>query len=255
MQQDRVHFMDEVRGFAVFCMVFYHAFFFLGEIAGIRFFRQAFDFFTPLEPMFAGAFIFISGISSRLSKSNLKRGLRLAAIAAGLTLVTAFLLPALGFSDCEIWFGILHFLACAILLFALLQPALDRVPPFAGILGCAVLYPFFAGIPEGVLRYGELVVLRLPDALYRTNWLVPLGFYNSTFASADYFPLLPDSFIFLAGAFCGAICLQRGFPAWSYPQRVRFFGFLGRHALPIYLIHLPAVAGISAAVQAIMNMK
>ena len=255
MEQRRVHFMDEMRGFAVFCMVFYHAFFFLGEIAGLRFFTQAFDFFTPLEPLFAGAFIFISGVSSRLSKSNLRRGLRLAAIAAGLTLVTALLLPALGFADCEIWFGILHFLACAILLFALLRPALDRVPPVAGLLGCAVLYPFFAGIPERVLRYGELVVFRLPDALYRTNWLVPLGFYNDYFASADYFPLFPDLFIFLAGAFCGAICLERGFPAWSYPQRVRFFGFLGRHALPIYLIHLPVVAGLSAAAEALINLK
>ena len=38
-------------------------------------------FFRPLEPFFGGAFILISGISSQLSRSNLKRGAKLLPIA------------------------------------------------------------------------------------------------------------------------------------------------------------------------------
>ena len=31
----RIHFLDELRGLAVFCMVFYHAFFIIGSMFGI----------------------------------------------------------------------------------------------------------------------------------------------------------------------------------------------------------------------------
>lgn len=84
----RIYLMDELRGFAVFCMVFYHGFYTLGYLFGNAIGLYYFRFFMPAEPFFAGLFMFISGIASDLSRSNLSRGLKLLALALGVTLVT-----------------------------------------------------------------------------------------------------------------------------------------------------------------------
>ena len=104
----RIHMMDELRGFAVLCMVFYHAFYSAAYLLGWQWGKVLLSFFMPAEPYFAGLFILISGISSQLSHSNLIRGLKLLAVAVCVTLVTGFFLP-----DQIIRFGILHLLSCA----------------------------------------------------------------------------------------------------------------------------------------------
>lgn len=52
----RIYALDELRGFSVFCMVFYHAFFSIGEIFKVPFFLSLLKFFMPAEPFFAGNF-------------------------------------------------------------------------------------------------------------------------------------------------------------------------------------------------------
>lgn len=251
--ENRIHFLDEARGFAVFLMIFYHAFYLLYSVFGLNFAYDLFVFFMPVEPIFAGLFMLVSGISTSLSKNNLKRGLILLGVALGFTAVTSFVMPALGFVECEIRFGILHFLSCSIILFAMFRKPLSRVNPFVGILVCAVLYPFFGQIEKGILRYGNLAVFNIPESLYETDWLMPLGIYSDSFFSADYFPLLPNIFIFLAGAFLGIYFVKNGFPKWSYPKRNAFFGFLGRNALIIYIAHMPAIFAISYGIELIIN--
>lgn len=237
----RIHFMDEVRGFAVLCMIFYHAFYLLGNFFGWQWANDFFEFFMPVQPFFAGIFIFICGVSCSLSKSNLKRGAILLAVALGFTLVTAVIMPAMGFVECEIYFGILHFLAVSILIYALLSKAIFRLSPFIGILICAVLYAFTSGIGEGTLRYGELISVTLPESLYSGNALMILGIHSRDFASADYFPLFPDIFIFFAGVFSGIYFSMKGFPDWSREKRIPFLAFLGRNALLIYVVHMPLI--------------
>ena len=73
--ENRIHFLDEARGFAVLMMIFYHAFYLLYSVFGLKAAYDLFIFFMPVEPMFAGLFMFVSGISTSLSKSNMKRGL------------------------------------------------------------------------------------------------------------------------------------------------------------------------------------
>ena len=91
----RVHLIDEVRGFAIICMVFYHAMYDLVVIFGVDF-----PVFTSpvmqdiLQPLFAGLFIFISGTAGHYSRSNLKRGAICFALGMALTLVTAVFMPA-----------------------------------------------------------------------------------------------------------------------------------------------------------------
>lgn len=252
-EKKRIHLLDEIRGFAVFCMVIYHGFFIAGEVFGIEAGTKAFEFFMPVEPLYACIFIFICGLSCSLSRSNLKRGLKVAGTAAAFTLVTCLILPALGITGLEIYFGILHFLGACILLYSVTEKKVKRINPYAGILVCAVLFPFFAGIEKGTLNYGNIIVFNLPDFLYRTNYLMPLGFYNNEFGSADYFPIFPDIFVFFAGVFTGIIMKAKGFPEYSYKARIPFFGFLGRKAFIIYIVHMPVIYVVLYGIELIIN--
>ncbi len=251
--KNRINFIDEMRGFAVLCMIFYHSFYLLGTFFDWQWANGLFDFFMPVQPIFAGIFIFICGMSCTLSKSNLKRGAILLAVALGFTFVTAVVMPAMGFVECEIYFGVLHFLAVSILLYALLSKALYMVPTFAGILACAVLYAFTSGIEGGVLRYGELISFTLPEKLYESNVLMILGIHSADFASADYFPLFPQIFIFFAGVFCGTELAKRGYPDWCIRKRVPFVGFFGRNALLIYVVHMPVIYALGYLINIIVN--
>lgn len=245
----RIYFIDELRGLAVMCMVIYHALYILSSMFGYEWATKLFLFFTPAQPFFAGLFIFICGISCSLSKSNLKRGLKILAAAAVVTLFTAVIMPLFGFVECEIYFGILHLLSVCVLICALLKKPLEKASPFAGILVCAVMYPLMSGISSGSLGYGELITLKIPDTLYQTDLLAPLGIYSPDFFSADYFPIFPDIFIFFAGVFAGMHFKKSGFPEWAYPQRIRFFGFLGRNALWIYIAHMPLIYAVTELIR------
>lgn len=249
----RLNFLDEIRGLAVFCMIFYHAFYICGYFFGQEWASFLFDFFLPVQPWFAGIFIFVCGVSCSLSKSNLKRGLVLLGAAVGFTLVTALILPAMGFEGTEVYFGILHLLAVSVLLYAFTEKRTVKIPPFAGILLCAVLYAFTSGISEGRLGYGSFINITLPETLYENNYLVPLGIYAPQFYSADYFPIFPNIFIFISGALTGRICAERGYPDWIYPERVPFLGALGRHSLVIYIVHMPAIFAVAYAIDFIFN--
>lgn len=236
----RIHLMDELRGFAVFCMIFYHAFYTLAYLYKIKIGLLLLNFFMPAEPYFAALFMFISGISSNLSRSNLKRGFKLLGLALVVTLVTYVAVP-----QEVIWFGILHFLSVCMILFGLVKPLFDRfrfsVIPVAV---CAVLFAATSGISWGYLGFSPQLGFRLPNSLYRTNWLAPLGIYNENFFSSDYFPIFPWIFVFAAGTFIGKLAAAGKFPRFTYRSRVPFFSWFGRHALILYLVHQPVIYGI-----------
>ena len=250
----RIELLDEIRGIAVFCMVFYHAYYVMGDMFGMSGARRLYDFFMPAEPLFAALFIAVCGISCSLSENNLKRSVKILIAAAAFTFVTCFVMHRLGIYGAEVWFGILHFLGFSVLIYALGKKLFDRINPYFGLTGCAVLYPFFSGISKGALGYGEMLNITLPQALYRTDWLVPLGIYSETFSAADYFPLLPFIFIFFAGVFIGRIIMIKGFPEYSYRKRLPLFGAIGRHAFIIYVLHFPVIYGILYAAGMLAQM-
>lgn len=240
----RIHFIDEVRGIDIVLMVAFHAFYTVGWLYQVEWGRILFRFFSPVEPFFAGLFILICGISCHLSHSNVRRGLLLAGVSV---VISAFLWF---FMRSEmIWFGILHFLSVAILLFALLKPLLSRIPPWCGIIACAVLMLVTWWVPtahnaDGGSYFGirGLLAVELPAWLTAQNWLYPLGFGN--IPSADYFPLLPWLFCFLGGSFIGVWVEQGKTPRWMYKSRMPVFSWLGRHTLIIYILHQPVIYAV-----------
>lgn len=50
----RIYLLDELRGLAVFCMVFYHAFYSMSEFFNIAVGTKLLDF-SPLQSRFCGA--------------------------------------------------------------------------------------------------------------------------------------------------------------------------------------------------------
>lgn len=250
----RIHLMDELRGFAVFCMVFYHGFYTLAFLMGQSWGEWLYRFFMPAEPWFAGLFIFIAGISSNLTHSNLVRGVKLLGVALLVTLATAIAVP-----DELIVFGILHFLSVCMIAFGLLQLLRRRLgrteePPFRlwPVVVCAVLFIVTRYLASGYLQIPFVLRVFLPSGWYQA-WLAPLGLPGPGFSSADYFPLLPWCFVFAAGTVVARLAKAGKFPAWTYPSRVPFFSFLGRHALLIYVLHQPVIYGAALLVQAIVS--
>lgn len=236
-KRGRIFLMDELRGFAVFCMIFYHGFYTVGYLFGSEVGVYYFHFFMPAEPFFAGLFMFISGISSDLSHSNLKRGLKLLLFAAGVSAVTWIFLP-----EDAITFGILHFLAVCMILYGLLKPVSDRYRfSWVAVAACAVLYACTKNIVRGYLGPCPQLSVPIPESLYLTNWLAPIGIFNGAFVSSDYFPLFPWIFVFAAGTFFGKLAAAGKFPAFAYPSRVPPLSWFGRHALILYIAHQPAI--------------
>lgn len=236
----RIVLMDELRGFAVFCMVFYHGFYTLGFLFGNKVGVYFFNFFMPAEPFFAGLFMFISGISSDLSHSNLKRGLKLLLVALGLTLVTFVFIR-----DDIIIFGILHFLSVCMVLYGFLKPVSDKYKfLWVPIIVCAILFFITKDIQNGYLWVLPGTKAMLPSQLYASNILAPLGIHNEYFQSADYFPLLPWIFVFAAGTFFGKPAAEGKFPEFTYRSQVPPLSWFGRHALIIYIVHQPVIYGL-----------
>ena len=242
-QAKRLELLDEVRGLCVMAMVCYHAFFVLATQFDVAWGQTLYDFFRPAQPVFAAMFILIAGICSRLSRDIKKRGFMLAVIALLISFLTLLVLPALGFEDMRVWFGVLHLLAASTLLFALFKKILDKIPALLGAIICLALFLLTAPVGQGYLgMFGFHAVL--PQALYQTNALFFLGFHTPDFVSFDYFPLLPYCFLFLFGSSMGKYAEKESFPPFCYIKHSAFFGFLGRRALPIYLLHVPVFYGL-----------
>lgn len=239
-EKKRIAFLDETRGLLVVLMVFFHAFYTGGYLFGWHFPRSLYLFFSPSEIYFAGLFIVICGICCHLSHSNLKRGLVLAGVALGMSLVLWLFMP-----DNAIWFGILHFLAFGILFYALLEKPLSRIPTWIGFSLCVLFtiltfhVPFDNGYYFGI---SGLFEWHFPSSLLNATYLFPLGL--GFIDSADYFPIIPCIFVFLAGTFLGRFFKEEKHPKWMNPVRVKPLGFIGRHALIIYIVHQPILYGI-----------
>ena len=246
----RIHFLDEVRGFDLILMVAFHAFYVFGWLYDLEWGRKAFLFFTPVEPFFAGLFILLCGISCYLSHSNLRRGLILAGIAAGISVVMYLFMPSE-----MIWFGILHFLAVAILLFVALKPLLSKIPSWIGLPVCAVLLILTWHLPAemgGYFGIPGVFQWQVPESIASQWWLYPLGLGRGT--GSDYFPVFPHIFTFLGGTFLGVWARDEKFPQWMYKSRAPWLSWLGKHTLIVYVAHQPIVFAVTWVVFWIMGL-
>ena len=163
-------------------------------------------------------------------------------------------MPEFGFGGNEIYFGVLHLLSCGMLLVALVNPHLKKIKhPIIPVLIFLAMFMVTYYIELGYVGLPSLH-FNMPKALYQNNTLAFLGFHNLWFTSADYFPLLPWVFMFFAGAAVGLYAARGKFPNFLKPRRIVPLGFVGRHALIIYVLHQPAIFGIIMAINWIISL-
>lgn len=237
----RIELLDELRGFAILAMLVHHTFLDIGYILGLDWGYTIFNKLCVLQPVFWAIFIIISGICSRLSRNTLKRGIIVFGAGLLITLVTAVIMPAMGMTGAEIYFGILSCLGSCMIITGLLMPLIEKTNAILGMIISAVLFAVFYSISAGSLCFG---LIKLPEILYKTDYLMPLGMFSKTFESADYFALLPWLFMFLFGAFLGKYAKDGAFPEWTYKKRLKPLSFIGRNSLWFYLAHQPVIYGI-----------
>lgn len=237
--QKRVMMLDLLRGGAMILVVAYHLLYDLVFIAGV----SLPHWLTPRTPIVEGVhagFLWVlfavSGICSGYSRNLLRRGVWLYLAGCAVTLVTVLWIP-----DFTIVFGVISCFGACMVLTALCEKVLDRIPwPLLIALG-VVLWMVFAHFSKGVLHLGVRdVALSFPDVEY----LYPLGIKSSTFSSADYFPIIPFFFMFLAGRGLYRPIAKGSFPKWFYASHCRPLEWIGRHSLIIYAVHQPLLIGI-----------
>ena len=222
----RYHLLDMVRGICIILVVWYHVLYNLSEVFGgsYAFFRSA--AMDNFRDGFVGVLIVLAGISGSLTRSNWKRGLKTLACGLLITAVMAAAMP-----DQPITFGILHFFGCCMLLYAAVRPLLDKLPVWPGAAVSVLLYFLTRNLYHTVTGVPHSFVL------------FALGFRTGHY-SADYYPILPWVFLFLAGGFLGRLFARDAVPEVFTKDPVPELSFLGRHTLLIYLLHQPVVYGV-----------
>lgn len=226
----RIWEIDFLRGLAIILMVGYHILFDLGEFSGVkRFLGFSTDMssvtWSAAQYFFAGLFVVLSGTSSTLSRSNVRRGLRLLAVSLAVSAATYVFDPS-----SAVYFGILQCLAISMLIYG---AAFEKAGPVAcGAWGALVL-----------VLGAALPVLKRALAV-RFDWLLPFGIHSPSFSSFDYFPLIPWLGVFLVGVALGksAYAAKRSLLPWRLPRT--FVNAAGRHSLLIYIVHQPVIMGV-----------
>ena len=224
--------IDALRGTAVVMMVIFHtvfsiSFFDISDIDVIHGFWRVFALATAtLFIMIAGVSLSVSSARAqaaldtwRVAWKNVRRGAGIFLVGMSITLVTWV------FVRSEfVLFGVLHCIGLSI-----------------------ALSPLFIRFGKANLAIGAGIMLIAPfiDRISGPLSLAWLGVHPADFASLDYVPLIPWLGVFLVGMGLGASLYPgglRGFPAGGEERPLlRPVTFLGRHSLPIYLVHVPVI--------------
>ena len=232
-KKKRIELLDALRGFGVLVMVMHHILYDLIVFCGARFQLFGNVIFDSLHYIAAGSFLVLAGISSRFSRSNVKRGVKLFLVAMCFTVVTS--LPMI---DLPIRFGVLHLLGASMVFYGLTAEAWNGIPRKVMPVLCVAL-----------LVGSALAVKYIEVSPAVAHVIFPLGWMYPGFFSADWFPIFPWFFVYLFGPWVGYYVKERKFPGWFYTASVPVLPFVGRHALFIYIVHQPVIYGVIMLIQ------
>jgi uncharacterized membrane protein len=228
---NRLMSVDAVRGAAIGGVVVFHLVWdleFAGFISGVA--------FHPVWLLFgrvlAGTFMFLVGFSLVLAHGS---NFRFAAFARRLGIITVAAIAVtiatfLAFPDSFVFFGILHSIAVATL------------------IGTAFLY-----LPVSASLLAGATIMALPwfvaSSSFDTRWMAWIGFFANAPASNDLVPVFPWAGLTLLGVASGRFHYSSRIRTASEIPRVRnlfsqWLAWMGRHSLPIYLAHQPALLAV-----------
>ncbi len=238
MTGKRLNFIDSLRGITICSMVLYHACWDLAYIyrLNLPFMRSQGAFLW--QQSICWSFILISGFCWSMGRHPVRNGLKVFALGLLITGVTVWLMP-----EQRIVFGILTFMGSAMLLLYPLDHLLQKIPAVTGAVFSLLLFLSCYDINKGLIGFSFLSG-SLPEFLYRNYFTTYLGFPFKGFYSTDYFSILPWLFLYLTGYFFHKIyeryLREKDRIVWNE----RFFSFIGRNSLLIYMIHQPCITAI-----------
>lgn len=234
----RYHLIDALRGFALVNMVLFHLVYDIFNIFSAETGWNSEPLTIIWERFICCSFIILSGVSFNFSHHPFKRGIILNACGFLITVVTVLVMPSQA-----VWFGILNFLGCAMMIAYPLKTYLENIKPVIGATVSLILFAFLCGIPEGYVGFFGIEIFKLPEFLYGIKVFAFIGFPSADFHSTDYFPIIPWIFLFLSGYFAWRViknCNAERF----FKRKIPFFDFIGCHTLVIYILHQPIIMGV-----------
>lgn len=208
--KSRLPEVDALRGLAVSCMLVFH-FVLVGtemDVLDVAFDQGGWHVLARFTQFL---FLGLVGVSTWISRRDIWGQMQ----RAGRVFIGAMIVSAVTFAmfgDEYVRFGVLHLIAFSIPILALLKP----VPNLAAALAVGIL-------------------LLTPYAEFQAEWL---------YARLDYFPPLPWMILPLLGLFLASKIYGKQPQETGLKFLVRWplFGWLGRWAFVIYLIHFPIFA-------------
>ena len=256
----RYHLLDTVRGILIIGVVIFHAILDLTNMGlhQLDFLRVDVSLFMHIIQVIGiMLFILISGICSRLSRNNLKRGLIALGLAMGISVVT-YVFDRIFGTHYFIYIGILHMFGfCMVLSHFVLKlvptsddPEKRTVWPAVGAVVFLLLFAVTFNMKDpgygiGIFNW-HIPMEGFP--LYGTLFGNILGFSGYSVPSADYFPLIPWTLAFFAGMCLGGYFKRGQAPKIFTYGKIRPLAFVGRHSLIVYIAHQPIIYGICALV-------
>lgn len=226
----RLVIVDVARGIAIVGVVLFHL---VWDLSFLRIIPPEVAF-HPLWLLFgrllAGTFMVLVGVSLVLAAAG---GFRRDAFMRRLAILiaaalTISLLTRITFPQTFVYFGILHAIAAASVVGALVL-RLNKLT--IAILGLVALVLGFTWT----------------SADFDPRWLAWTGFAASSPSSNDFVPIFPWVGLTLLGMAGTRLALAR---SWLHRARpidgrvARFLVWAGRHSLPIYLVHQPVLLGV-----------
>ncbi len=238
-RHSRAEFLDLLRGIAIIYVMLYHLLYDLIYFGGIDLPFFFTDWWEAVHQVFLVVLFGVSGICAGFSKNVLKRGATLFLLGELLTIGTSLFMP-----DNVIVFGVLSCFGAVMLIYGVISPVMKKIPNvviFALFAILAVMFRSFSRTDSIFLFFAE-IQLDLPrDA----DYLYPIGITSADFRSADYFPLVPYGFVFLAGTAFSDIVKSRRLPKLVYSAKLPVINFLGRYSLWAYIIHQPVFMAVT----------
>ena len=234
----RVRQLDALRGTAMILMTVFHALVDIRDFFGfadVRYYEPPLVFIGRSSAIL---FMFVSGVSCRFSKNNIKRGIKVLLCGMIVTLATYIAVPEL-----YVRFGILHFLGSAMIIIGFFErlEMPERTKQF--IMWIAVPLSLFAGwaFAGRSSDYPALLIFGI----------TPAGFM-----SYDYYPLFPWIGVFFAGYAAGLVAInnREKLSAARSTRFARALGALGRHSLIYYLLHQPVLLALFFAFDALRRI-
>ena len=231
----RYHALDTLRGFTLLNMIVYHLLWdlvYLYDLPWSWFYSQGAYIW---QQSICWTFILLSGFCWQLGSKSGRRGLTVFLAGILVTVVTVLFVP-----EEQICFGILTLLGSCMLLLTVLHPYCQKIPAEIGMILSALLFVLMRNVTRGYLGFEGWNLYKMSENLYQNLFSAYLGFPSAEFFSTDYFSLLPWYFLFLAGYYLFS-CLRNRSKLQYLQSGIQWLSFLGKHSLPIYLLHQPII--------------